>query len=465
MTAHRILIVGAGPAGTRAAETLVAHGLRPVVVDEGQESGGQIYRREPPAFSRKGRDLYGFEALKAARMHRVFDALKERIDYRPATLVWNLSRDDAWLAGPRGPERLSYDAILLASGAMDRVIPFAGWTLPGVYTLGGAQVALKYQACLVGKRTLFMGTGPLLYLVAYQYARHGGEVRGVLDTARLGQGIAALPKLASGGRTLLKGLYYHARLHSRGVPMRSGILPLAAEGGAALEGFRYRDAKGRERRIACDALAFGFGLRSETQLADLLGCDFRFDPLNRQWLPEIDADGRASVERVYLAGDGAGATGADAAELRGELAALALVKDHGGEVDERHMARLRRGLSRLTRFREGLEAAFPFPRHLAGGISDETILCRCEAVRAGELRAAARELGADEINRIKAFTRLGMGRCQGRVCGAAAVEVLAHCLGREVSALGRLRGQAPVKPLSIAQATAPEEAGGSEKAA
>ena len=77
-------------------------------------------------------------------------------------------------------------------------------------------------------------------------------------------------------------------------------------------------------------------------------------------------------------------------------------------------------------------------------------MCRCEAVSAGELRNVVYAAGADESNRAKAFSRVGMGRCQGRYCGNAAAEIIAHAAGLPVEQVGRLRGQAPVKPLPIA---------------
>jgi bacterioferritin-associated ferredoxin len=80
---------------------------------------------------------------------------------------------------------------------------------------------------------------------------------------------------------------------------------------------------------------------------------------------------------------------------------------------------------------------------------DATLLCRCETITAGELRAAARD-GAPEVNRAKALSRVGMGRCQGRVCGPPAAEILAATLGVPVAEVGRLRGQMPVKPIPIA---------------
>ena len=77
-------------------------------------------------------------------------------------------------------------------------------------------------------------------------------------------------------------------------------------------------------------------------------------------------------------------------------------------------------------------------------------MCRCEAITAGELRRSAKDLGAPEVNRAKAFSRVGMGRCQGRYCGLAGAEIMAAALGVPLDAVGRLRGQAPVKPLPLA---------------
>ncbi len=443
-----ILIVGAGPAGTRAAETLVAHGMAAILVDEGQRSGGQIYRQPPQGFTRPAEALYGFEARKARSVHAALASLGEALDYRPGTLVWNIEKGIAHTLGPDGVGRIAFDSIVLATGAMDRVIPFPGWTLPGVFTMGGAQVALKAQGCAIGEPVVFMGTGPLLYLVAYQYVHAGARVAAVLDTSRAGAAIPVLPGLLWGGRTFAKGLWYMTWLRAAGIPVRAGITPVAADGERALEAVLYRDRRGRERRIACTGLGIGYSVKSEVQLAELAGCEMAFDPLAQQWLPEADEDGRALKGSIYLAGDGAGVAGADAAELRGRLAALALLADRGIAIDRALQARLRGRLRRIMRFRNALERALPAPFHLARTLPDETVICRCEAITAGDIRQG-RALEPAELNRAKAFTRVGMGRCQGRVCGPAAAQILAAARGCDVAEVGRLRGQAPVKPLSI----------------
>jgi hydrogen cyanide synthase HcnB len=450
------VIVGAGPAGMRAAQTLVAHGLRPVVIDEAPRAGGQIYRQPPPSFVRSKAALYGFEAKRAEAVHATMNTLLGRIDYRPNTPVWNVEGDRLMLLSEGRASSLKRGPLIVASGATDRVLPFPGWTLPGIYTLGAAQIALKYQGCAIGARVVLAGTGPLLYLVAYQYAKAGAHVAAVLDSAAFADKLAAAPAMLREPAVFAKGLYYLAWLKAHGVAVHAGARPLRALGDARVNALVWHDGQ-REHTLDCDAIGFGHALRSETQLADLLGCRFAFDVLQRAHLPHSDAAGRSSVPGVYLAGDGAGIRGADAAEWGGERAALALLADAGVTIDASRAQQLERQLTRNAQFRRGLERAFPFPADWAAQASDELVVCRCEEISAGELRQVVRDAGAVEINRLKALSRVGMGRCQGRMCGAAAAEILAHATGQPIELVGRLRGQAPIKPLPFTVIAAAEE--------
>ncbi|MDB5829438.1 MAG: FAD/NAD(P)-binding oxidoreductase, partial [Variovorax sp.] len=334
MPALQPVIVGAGPAGIRAAQALVAHGIRPVLIDEAPRAGGQIYRRPPAHFARPPESLYGMEASRAKAVHAAIDGVVDSIDYRPDSLVWNVQ--DGQLDVMHGPTHTTrtvrYRQLIVATGATDRVLPVPGWTLPGVYTLGGAQVALKFQGCAIGSRVVFMGTGPLLYLVAYQYAKAGVDVAAVLDTARFADQLAAVPAMLTQPAVFMKGVYYVGWLRAHGVALHSGVRLVRVLGDQRTSAVVWAQ-DGREHTLDCDAIGFGYALRSETQLADLLGCRFAFAPMQRAHLPERDAVGRSSVPGVYLAGDGAGIMGADAAEWAGELAALTLLADEGVRID------------------------------------------------------------------------------------------------------------------------------------
>lgn len=455
-----IAIVGAGPAGMAAAAVLAGHELRPVLVDEAARPGGQIWRQaSAPVALDRNRLLGRAAAAEFNRAHAAFAAIAQGLDYRPRHLAWSVQDRELFLAEGARITTLRTDLLLLATGATDRLLPVPGWTLPGVFSLGGAQVLLKDQGAAIGRSVVFAGASPLLYLAALQYRAMGVEVAAVLDTTRLGAKLRALPGLArSAPGTLARGLSYIARLRAAGVPILHGARALAIEGAARVEAVRVSDAGGTERRIACDAVALGFGLRPETQLAELAGAGLSFDPAFRTWLPTTDADGRCGPG-LYAAGDGSAIGGAKAAALGGRLAAWAMLADLGHAVPQAEMQALRRRLARQHAFQRSLARAFAWPGHWLATTPPETLICRCEAVTLGALRAALEKpLGPREINRAKALTRCGMGRCQARFCGPAMAEAMAQALDLSADAVGRLRGQAPVKPIPLDAALADEDA-------
>jgi hypothetical protein len=283
-----------------------------------------------------------------------------------------------------------------------------------------------------------------LTLVALQLLRAGARVEAVLDTAPLAAQVAG-----GVGMALARPM-----VTARGAMMRAGIRRVYHAGvrlteietdGSGPTGIRWQDRAGRARHSSCDAVALGWHLRAETNLADLAGVTLHWDARFHQWLPQTDAYGRAA-DGVYLAGDGLRILGADGAELAGKLAATACLHDLGRPAPE--AAGDLRQLRRMERFATAMQRAFPWPAEMLRNLPDETILCRCEGIRAGELRAVLPLAGAD-ANRGKALSRVGMGRCQGRYCQLAGAEVLAAQAGVSPAKIGRLRSQPPVRPSPI----------------
>lgn len=456
MVAPRIVIIGAGPAGISAALRLIRAGITPIVIDEAAQSGGQIYRRPPHNFNRTSETLYGAQAGQARVLHEAFDHARAQMGYRPNTTVYAVERGRLFVESEGVKDTVTYDRLIVATGATDRIAPLPGWVLPGVYTLGGAQIALKAQGCVIGKNPLFFGSGPLLYLTAFQYLRAGVSPAAVLDTAEFQDGLRGLWGMSARPRVLAQGIRYMLALRRAKVPVMRGIIPLrvVTRKGHDLAGLSFRDRRGVVRECTCDAIGMGYHLRPESQLADLLGCNFYFDRGLRQWLPESDGQGRSSVQGVYLAGDGARILGADGAEIAGALAAATVLSDIAVETNPRERDRLRSKLARHRRFARGIVRAFPWPTRVFDDLPEDTIVCRCEGITLSELNAAVQQNGADDVNRIKAFCRIGMGRCQGRYCGLASQELTARALGVDIKQVGRVRGQAPIKPLSIGSTAA-----------
>ncbi|MBP1860301.1 FAD/NAD(P)-dependent oxidoreductase [Rhizobium herbae] len=443
--APAVVIVGAGPAGIRAAELLVAAGIRPVVIDEGQRAGGQIYRRPPPGFTRTPQTLYGTDASKAQALHMLFDAMVAdgRVDYHPLSSAVAVADGVLHALTPAGRWTFPYSRMILATGATDRLAPVPGWQLAGVYSLGAAQIALKTQGVALGRKIVLAGSGPLLTLVAFQLLKAGADVTAVLDTAPLSAQVAALPGMLARPSLVVKGLQMRLRLGRRyhaGVTL-DGI-DCDKRGPV---GIRWRDAQGRSSVTACDMVGLGWHLRAETQLAGLAGCTFDYDDVWAQWLPRTDSLGRAA-DGLYLAGDGVRILGADGAEMSGRLVAAACLSDMGLPAPD--LASDLRRLARYERFARALARAFPWPAAMVRTIPDETIVCRCEGTTAGEVRHTATRNGA-EANRVKSLARIGMGRCQGRYCQLAGAELIAAQAGISVCNAGRLREQAPVRPVPI----------------
>jgi NADPH-dependent 2,4-dienoyl-CoA reductase/sulfur reductase-like enzyme len=441
---HKIVIVGAGPAGIAAGAVLAKAGLSITLIDEGSQPGGQIHRAPAPGLALDMRALLGRSHADYRRFHVTAENLCGQVDYQPGTLAWNVYDRAVQVTAAAGLAAVPYDALVIATGATDRVMPVAGWTLPGVFTLGGAQALLKGQGCLIGTQVAFCGSSPLLYVAALQYQQLGGRVAAVIDTTPFRSKLRAVPNLLAAPAMLAKGLRSMAALRRRGIPIVHGARIEAFEGEDRVSAVSYRDAGGGQHRVACDGVAYGHGLRSESQLAEVAGCSLQYDAVQRQYRPVVDRDGRAG-RGIYLAGDGGTIGGAEAARVSGALAGAAILADLGVAAPAPDVAALRRSLRRLRRFQAGVAEAFAWPHAAAAALADAVVICRCENVTVGEVRQAIRQ-GASEANRVKAATRCGMGRCQGRFCGPALAELTA------ATPLDRLRAQPPIKPLPIAAA-------------
>jgi NADPH-dependent 2,4-dienoyl-CoA reductase/sulfur reductase-like enzyme len=456
MTSKRSpVIIGAGPAGLATARALVEAGLRPIVLEEGNRPGGQGTRRLCPLMSGETERFMGRRAAASSLARETDeDDVLAACDWRPNTLVWAIFADRLETIRDGHHASIHFDQLMIAAGATDRIMALPGWTLPGVFSLGGAQVALKAHASFIGERVVLAGSSPLLYLAAAQYARMGARDLTVVDTAQAsGKRKAAFGMAMTSPGTLFEGVQLLYELRRHGVRHIEGATLVEVQGTDRVEALHIRHRDGSSEKIDCDAVAIGYGLRPETQLAELAGADFRFDETLRNWFPVIDADGRAGPA-LWLAGDGAMIGGRIAAAKSGRLAGLSMLAARTGTpVDGPEAKRLRKSVAQLRRFQLHMAGAFPWPHEAARSLPDDTIVCRCERITAGEIRRAIDKVaGPVEVNRVKAVTRCGMGRCQGRFCGPTLQELTAATAQRPVAEVGRLRAQAPVRPIPIAAA-------------
>ena len=161
MTQVDILVLGAGPAGMAAATEARARGFSVLVLDENGRPGGQVHRAVEQREAKDGQDRDG---AKLAAAFRASGA-----DYRPNATLWAVEPEGKVFWSEGGAARsASARRLILCAGATERPVPIPGWTLPGVMTVGAAQIALKTAGLLPEGKAWIAGQGPLLWLYANQ---------------------------------------------------------------------------------------------------------------------------------------------------------------------------------------------------------------------------------------------------------------------------------------------------------
>jgi NADPH-dependent 2,4-dienoyl-CoA reductase/sulfur reductase-like enzyme len=450
-----LVIIGAGPAGMAAAEEAAHRGLSVMVLGEQHLPGGQVYRSiegiGPDVMNILGPDYQGGKNL----VQRFRGA---SVEYMPGATVWQVEVEPDLIVSfvARGSARqVRGKQIVIATGARERPVPIPGWILPGVMAATAADVLLKSHGIVPAGDTVLAGSGPLLFLTATRLIEAGVAVKAVLDTtpfANYAASLPYLPKALLAAEYLVRGLSMKRMIRRSGTPIFRNVKQLEAQGSDAVECVRFT-SNGASRKIKVDTLLLHNGVVPDTQITSLLECEHSWYGVQRYWRPVVDMWGNTRISGVRVAGDAAGISGAKAAEASGRLAALeAAFALNIISGDERGLkaAPFRKRLARERLVRPFLDRLFHPDTDLLVPRDDDTVICRCEEVTAGEIRKAL-ELGTLGPNQLKSQTRSGMGPCQGRMCGLSVAEIIADHRQVDVSQVGCLRVRPPIKPITVGQ--------------
>jgi thioredoxin reductase/bacterioferritin-associated ferredoxin len=450
-TEFDLAVIGAGPAGCAAAIAAARAGASVVLLDEQEEAGGQIYRAPRTVAGRAGVERDG-EALRSAL---AASSVSPRLGRR----IWSvMERFRIEALGPDGPETIRARALVAATGAHERVVPFPGWTLPGVIGLAAATVLLKTEGCVPGRRIVVAGAGPLLAAVAAKILAAGGPVAAVVDVSRPADWLRATPALATKPSLLAQGAAWAACIAAARVPVLFGHAVVAAEGETALTRVAVaplsrtgtHDLSGL-RWIDADVMAVGNGLVPGCEITRVLRAEHVHVPERGGWIPTRDRWGRTSIPGLYAAGDGAGIAGGGPAARTGHLAGLAAAHDFG-LLDAQALEEASRAAfgaaDRDRRFSDAVSRLMMPRPHQVAAIPADTVVCRCEDVTRAEIDGSV-QAGARTLDQVKAFTRCGMGPCQGRMCGETAGDLVALQVGSR-NAIGWWTGRPPLRPVPLA---------------
>jgi NADPH-dependent 2,4-dienoyl-CoA reductase/sulfur reductase-like enzyme len=469
-----LAVVGAGPAGLAAAIAAAKAGIEVLLVDENPVAQALMGLDVPLHFGGRMNPAVQNKPRMVERIVESNPGLAEAfelgIDVQLGVYAWgafsrgpslrSIAKPVLGLADEQRSWLVSFDRLILATGARDLGVSFAGWEKPGVM---GGQAALslmeRYRA-FDGRRLLILGSGALGMRVAGVALEQRLEVAGVVDVGRDPLGPDVLRPPLSRAR----------------VPFFGGHAVKQVIGKAEVEGVRLvgvdaagKPVAGREREVACDTIVCAIGAVPNVELMDVLGCRLVFDSMRGGHVPVLDADGCTSVPSVHAVGDCAGIYDKKIADP-----AIAMAEGrHAGIAAARALG---------ARHEAGDAVAIPAPTFdsfghwrrwldaelAAGGM--EVMVCQCEEVtrrdlvelkpprylnwggsqlKTRDVAALAKE-GPVNADQVKRLTRAGMGTCQGRRCREQIQMLLAMSARVPPEQIPLASYRAPVRPLPLA---------------
>ncbi len=487
-----VTVIGAGPAGLAAATECARAGADVLLIDASRQVGGQLVRQTHKFFGSSAH-MAGSRGIDIAR--RLGKEAKESgVQIWIDSAVHNLTPTGEIhvvqdrLACAEKPDavktrQVSARRIILATGAREKSIAFPGWTLPGVMGAGAAQTMINLHRVLPGRRVLMVGSGNVGLIVTYQLLQAGAEVAAVVEAAcDIGGYQVHAAKVRRAGVPILTSQAIHSARGRREVV-----------GATAVELDGQGNARPNTRRsFSVDTVCIAVGLRPEIRLARMAGCRLIFCPPLGGWTP-IHTEHMCVAPRVYAAGDICGVEEASTAMEEGRLAGMAASASLGLVTDERLRRRTgqiqsrlqqlrgatfsrRRRRSKQRLIRQGTEewatadwriycsrrpkepaipvqagknsAQLPAPAEEDKSLRDDTIICRCEEVTAGEIRTAISR-GARTVSAVKRRTRAGMGLCQGRTCEMLVARLLSQATRQPADVFAVDHRRPPVVPVTF----------------
>jgi NADPH-dependent 2,4-dienoyl-CoA reductase/sulfur reductase-like enzyme len=469
------VVIGGGPAGLAAAATAAGQ-AEVLLIDAAESLGGHFYKSLPDTFAPpptestngKLKDLearvellssHNVEVLLNTRVWGIFQGTETTFGGPKTSATANENNLFTLYLDP--PHAVGTRLLIIATGVYDRPIPFPGWSLPGVITPGAAQMLMQKQGLLPGKRVIVAGTGPLQLAVAATLAREGAEVVAVLDACAATAGLSLMPGAMWGQWCRLAEFAgYMASLlkHRLSIRFRQTIFRAIGSSETGVQravigqvdpaGYPIR---GTEQSLEADLICSGYGFAPSIAMTLHLGCAHNFDPNLCSYVPDHDEHMRTDVAGVFVAGDVTGVGGQPLAELQGEVAGISALEALGALATQEADSRRRKllpALKREHRFARMIWQRWPIKPGYFDLVDDDTLVCRCEGITAGQLRQSG-AAGAANLFSAKLRTRLGMGVCQGRYCTANAAMLLARATNCPITEVGLPSIRPPLVPVRL----------------
>ena len=234
---RRVAVVGGGPGGITAMETLLDRGHEVTLYEKGNELGGSVKYAAQASFKQDIRDYLTWLRHTA-----------EQCVKRGARILLN-TKATADLLNTEG-----YDAVILALGAEPVLPRVPGADLPNVFWAPEAESG----NVPIGQKIVVIGGSAVGMESALNFSLQGKEVT-VLEKLESIQASAKLRDSAGSGASELTRLFEERRIPLLCGSTLTDILP---------DRVRYRQSDGSEHELLCDTVLLAMGMRPRWKEAE-----------------------------------------------------------------------------------------------------------------------------------------------------------------------------------------------------
>lgn len=455
---YDVVIVGSGLSGIVAANKLADHNLNVLLLDENIHIGGQLLRKLPESL-RTDID-YKPDKLKRIGFRFVNSIKYKKIRILNRTKVLAIFPERVLLIEEDGKRvsTIEADIVLFATGAREKFLPFNGWTLPGVISTGAVQILMKTSGILPSKEMLIGGSGIFPFAVAYEVLKNNGRVLSVLEQSSIIDKLSLISQFSHQFSKFTEGARFVSKIFLSGVPIRHRTKIIEARGENYLEEVvtarmdrNGSVIEGTETTYNTNSLAIGYGFTPNTELPQLAGCELEYEEIKGGWIVKVTDDLETTIENIYAAGEITGIAGALKSISEGSLSALSIL-NRLGKISEneflRQLTRLNKERKHHLEFGRYFNNLCKIPDRVIKSIPEEAVVCRCEDVKMGDIKKAISD-GYTSTGGLKKALRIGMGTCQGRICGPVIYNILSSSTKTPPNEIPLLSVRPPVKAVSI----------------
>jgi NADPH-dependent 2,4-dienoyl-CoA reductase/sulfur reductase-like enzyme/bacterioferritin-associated ferredoxin len=467
---YHVVIVGSGVGGLTVAQGLAGHGLDTLLIDENAHTGGQLLRKS----DKMNKSLWQIEAdfMKIKGLSLVQEVLGKRRELTRVNraqvlgifegkklLINTMPPEDGGKSGKIVEVEAEY--IVFATGARERYLPFKGWTLPGVISLGAAQILMKSHGVLPGNKMVIGGSSPLMLVLASEMINNHGRVSALISENPFKKNFSFLPLMKDHWPKAYEGALYIAKMILNRVPMVNGRRIIEAQGNGLFESVVIAKTnpagdviEGSETKYQGDVLGIGYGFVPNIELAVQAGCDIEHKRSLGGWVVKVNDSLETSVESIFAVGEINGIAGAKKSYIQGKIAVTSLLSRFGVQLNgsqeklATEISQLHKLNSQQSTYASFFNTLCQLPSIAYQQIPDDTIICRCENITMNTVKQQVRQ-GFTTCGGLKKTARCGMGRCQGRTCGMVLQDIITALTAKSPEDIGTSLSRAPVKNVAI----------------